>query len=124
MNPVGLLYTFAAIALVISGQLLLKMGMSSVGEIGRAQLKEPFRLLRNVSREWRVVVGLTLYVASAALWILALATVPLSVAYPMLGVSYVAIALVSVVVLGEWLSPAQWLGLASVVLGVILVATS
>ena len=54
--------------------------------------------------------------------VLALATVPLSIAYPFLGLSYVFIAGVSVIALGEWLTPAQWLGILLVVFGVITVA--
>lgn len=124
MSALGFAYTLCAVILVVTGQLLLKMGMAAVGEITGARLKHPVRMVVDVAVQWRVLVGLALYVASAALWILALATMPLSVAYPMLGLSYVSIALVSVVVLGEWLSPAQWLGLVLVVSGVILVATS
>jgi multidrug transporter EmrE-like cation transporter len=120
----GLIYVLAAVAFVVTGQVLLKVGMVRVGEIGRQRLKHPLHLLADVLRHWQVWVGLTLYVISAALWILALSTVPLSVAYPFLGLSYVAIAGLSVVMLGEWLSPAQWVGIVLVVIGVVVVAVS
>ncbi len=120
----GLIYVLSAVTFVVVGQVLLKVGMTRVGAIGRERLKKPGRLLRDVLGHWQVWVGLTLYVISAAAWILALSTVPLSVAYPFLGLTYVAIAGVSVVLLDEWLTPAQWLGIVLVVAGVVTVALS
>jgi len=124
MKPQGLIYVLAAVTLVVSGQTLLKLGMTSVGEIGLERLRMPVRLAGDVASQWQVWIGLALYALSAAVWILALATVPLSVAYPFLGLSYVAIAATSVLALGEWLTPAQWIGIALVVIGVIAVAVS
>lgn len=122
MKAHGLVYVLLAVSLVVTGQVMLKVGMTRVGPIGRERLTRPVRLVRDVLGVWLVPVGLTLYVISAAAWILALSTVPLSVAYPFLGLSYVAIAAVSVVKLDEWLTPAQWIGIALVVGGVITVA--
>lgn len=124
MNLHGLVYVLAAVAFVITGQTLLKVGMTVVGPIDGARARRLPSLLRDVASVWQVYVGLVLYACSAALWILALATVPLSVAYPFLGLSYVGIAVLSVAMLGEWLTPAQWLGIVLVVVGVIAVATS
>ncbi|MBI5231495.1 MAG: EamA family transporter [Coriobacteriales bacterium] len=118
----GLVYVLLAVTFVVTGQTLLKAGMTLVGPIGRERLKHPGALLGSVLQRWQVWVGLTLYMVSAALWILALSTVPLSVAYPFLGLSYVGVAAVSVTVLGEWLTPAQWIGIVLVVLGVVIVA--
>lgn len=118
----GLTYVLTAVTLVVTGQVLLKIGMTRVGAIDRERLRRPIRLVADVLGYWQVWVGLTLYIISAATWILALSTVPLSVAYPFLGLSYVAIAGVSVLRLGEWLTPAQWIGIALVVTGVVTVA--
>ncbi len=120
----GLIYVLTAVTLVVTGQVLLKIGMTRVGAIDRKRLRDPLRLAADVLGYWQVWVGLTLYVISAATWILALSTVPLSVAYPFLGLSYVAIAGVSVLRLGEWLTPAQWIGIVLVVAGVVTVAVT
>ena len=120
----GLIYVLTAVTLVVTGQVLLKIGMTRVGAIDQERLRSPLRLVGDVVGYWQVWVGLTLYVISAATWILALSTVPLSVAYPFLGLSYVAIAGVSVLRLGEWLTPAQWIGIMLVVMGVVIVAVS
>ena len=122
MMAYQLAYVLVAVTLVVTGQTLLKVGMTRVGPIGRDRLREPGALVRDVASRWQVWVGLALYALSAATWILALATVPLSVAYPFLGLSYVFIAGISVIALGEWLTPAQWLGIGLVVVGVVTVA--
>ncbi|TLM97364.1 MAG: hypothetical protein FDZ75_04670 [Actinobacteria bacterium] len=118
----GLVYVLISVTFVVGGQTLLKLGMTRVGAIGRERLAHPVALFTDVVSKWQVWVGFTLYGISAATWILALSTVPLSVAYPFLGLSYVGIAALSVVFLHEWLTPAQWLGIILVVLGVVVVA--
>lgn len=120
----GLIYVAISVTFVVTGQTLLKLGMTAVGPIGLERLKRPLVLARDVASAWQVWLGFTLYAISAATWILALSTVPLSVAYPFLGLSYVAIAALSVLWLNEWLSPAQWIGIALVMFGVVVVAVS
>lgn len=122
MKAHGLIYVLAAVTLVVAGQGLLKLGMTRVGAIGRARLRHPIRLVGEVAARREVWLGLALYVLSAAIWLLALATAPAWVAYLSLGLSYFAIAAVSVTRLGEWLTPAQWIGIAMVVVGVVAVA--
>lgn len=122
MKPQGVAYVIAALSLVVLGQTLLKRGMTRVGEIGRVRLRRPFRLMGDVVRRWEVWLGLAIYVVSAALWVLALATAPASIAYSFLGLSYLAVAGMAVLVLEEWLTPAQWIGIALAGIGVVIVA--
>lgn len=120
----GLAYVLLSITLVVTGQTLLRAGMMRIGPIGKARLSKPLRLVADIARLWQIWVGLTFYVISGVSWILALATVPLSIAYPFLGLSYVGVAAVAVLALGEWLTPAQWLGIVFVISGVVTVALS
>lgn len=122
MKPQGIAYVLAALALVVTGQTLLKLGMTRVGEIGLERLRRPLRLLGDVAGRWEVWLGLAIYALSAALWLLALATAPASIAYSFLGLSYLAVAGMSVRFLGEWLTPAQWIGIALAGIGVVIVA--
>lgn len=124
MNLHGLVYVVGAVSLIVAGQTLLKSGMTLVGPVDLGRVSRPVALARTMLAHWQVWLGTILYLVSAATWILALATVPLSIAYPVLGLSYVAVAGLSVFVLGEWLTPAQWLGIAFVVAGVVIVTLS
>lgn len=122
MNGAGVFSAIAAVAAVVAGQVLLKQGMTDVGPIGRERLKRPLRLAADVAVRWRVWVGLAVYVLSAAAWIFALARLPLAVAYSFLALSYVGVSAVAVIRLDETLTPAQWVGVALAVCGVVLVA--
>jgi drug/metabolite transporter (DMT)-like permease len=124
VSGTDLLAVLASVTLVVIGQTTLKWAMTIVGVIDRPRLREPLKLAADVARVWQVWFGLSVYVLSAAMWIFALSRVPLSMAYPFLGLSYVGVAVVAVVALKEWLTPAQWLGIAAVVAGVVMVAAS
>jgi len=54
----------------------------------------------------------------------ALSKAPVSTAYPMLSLGYIVVACVSVLWLGETLSPAKMLGIALICAGVVLVSRS
>jgi multidrug transporter EmrE-like cation transporter len=122
MNAAGVLASAGAVFLVVIGQALLKWGMLRVGPIGRSRLRRPMHLAGEVARTWQVWAGIGVYAVSAAVWILALSRVPLSVAYPVFAFTYVGVPIASTAVFDESLTPAQWLGILLAVAGVIIVA--
>jgi multidrug transporter EmrE-like cation transporter len=116
------------LALILTGvllnaiaQLLLKAGAGSLAGIelraGNAVLIAT-RLLSSMP----ILAGLACYVLSVVVWILALARVEVSVAYPMLSVGYVVNALAAWWLFGENLSGARLAGIGVILLGVWLVA--
>jgi multidrug transporter EmrE-like cation transporter len=64
------------------------------------------------------------YGASLCVWLAALAKAPVSTAYPLLSLGYVAVATVSFLWLGESMGPAKVLGIALICAGVVLVSRS
>ncbi len=112
------------VALVVCGQLLLKTGMRRVGVIDAARLRTPSALALDVARTPAVVLGLSIYGASALAWIVVLSRTELSFAYPFLSLAYVIVTVAAMVLLGERFSGRQWAGLGAVVAGVLLVALS
>ena len=121
MTIYSLIAALATVTLVVTGQTLLKRGMNAVGPIGRARLSTPVSLLVGMLLRWELWVGTLLYAASAAAWLLALSTATPSLAYPFLCLSYVGVAVSATVLLGERLTPAQWLGVVLIVAGVAVV---
>ena len=115
-------------ALILTGvllnaiaQLLLKAGAASLTGVElRASnaLLIAGRLVANVP----ILAGLTCYVLSVVVWILALSRVEVSVAYPMLSIGYVVNALAAWWLFGENLSGARLAGIGIILLGVWLVA--
>ena len=68
--------------------------------------------------------GMLCYAASVCVWVAALSKAPVSTAYPMLSLGYVAVAAVSFLWLGESMGPAKVLGIALICAGVVLVSRS
>lgn len=113
-----------SVILATVGQLTLKTGMARVGYVGTERLGRPFQLLADVATTWQVLVGLTLFVMSAVSWLIVLSRVPLSLAYPFVGITYVLLPLFGKFVLKEHVPALRWLGVALVVAGVILVGST
>lgn len=106
-----------------TAQLCLKQGMRQVGHfvfslnnlapIGFKVALNPF-----------VFAGLTCYVVSVVVWLLALSRVEVSYAYPLLSVGYVVTAFAGQLFFGEALGPMRWAGILVICLGVYLVTRS
>ena len=118
------------LALVLTGvllnaiaQLLLKAGAASLAHLefraGNA-LAIAGRLVYNPP----IIAGIACYALSVVVWILALARVEVSVAYPMLSVGYVVNAVAAWWLFGENLSGARIAGIGIILVGVWLVARS
>ncbi len=121
MSGIHVVFLAVAVGLATLGQLLLKRGMLEVGAVGLAELAHPVRLGQRVLSTGWVPAGVLVFGLSAVSWLLALSRVPLSVAYPTVSLSYVVIALASVLWFGERPAPLAWAGTVLIVLGVALV---
>ena len=118
----------AQFALILTGvllnaiaQLLLKAG---AGSLAGVELRAGNALLiaGRMLSSMPILAGLVCYALSVVVWILALARVEVSVAYPMLSIGYVVNALAAWWLFGENLSGARIAGIGVILLGVWLVA--
>jgi len=116
------LLIFISITIATAGQLLLKVGMDQVGQIGFESLGYLLPTLTRMFTNPLIMVGLVCYAFSALGWLAVLSRLDLSYAYPMLAIMYVLIPLASRIFLGEAIPPLRWLGIFVVVLGVIIVS--
>ena len=127
VRPSGLVSVallLVSIFFAIGGQLMLKSAMTRIGRIGYAQATAPFETVTKALREPRLWGGLALFAASAAFWLVVLSRLPLSVAYPALGVSHILVALLSGVVLHEHVPLLRWVGVLVVAVGIALIGMS
>lgn len=113
-----------SVSFAIAGQLTLKTAMARVGRIGTAQVTAPAETISRVAKEPLLWIGLALFGISAAFWLVVLSHVPLSVAYPVVGLSYILIVLFSRVVLHEHVPSLRWLGVIVVAVGIAIVGLS
>ncbi len=67
-----------------------------------------------------LLAGLALYAAGTGCWMLCLASLDLSYAYPFTGLNYVLVLLASWLLFGETISAGRLAGVALICLGVVL----
>ena len=118
MSPEVVLLILTCVALGVAGQLSLKQataGVSASGGLDGAWLAR-------VLAQPLVWLGLGLYGVSSLLWLVVLARAPLSVAYPMLSLGYVAVAILGRLLFAEALTATKVAGILLVCLGVALLA--
>ena len=94
-----------AITLGSFGQIFMKLGL---GKHGIASGATPLQTILNIIIAMltpKVLTGLCLYVVSTFFWLLVLSKVRLSVAYPMISMSYILVVILSSMILHERI---QW----------------
>jgi drug/metabolite transporter (DMT)-like permease len=117
---------FVSVIFAIGGQVTLKSAMdpNRIGRIGTAQVSRPMETVVRALQEPRLWVGLTLFGISAVFWLVVLSRVPLSVAYPIVGLSYIIIVAIARLFLHEHVPPLRWVGVAVVAIGIAIVGIS
>jgi drug/metabolite transporter (DMT)-like permease len=111
-KKLGLAIILVIICTIFSsaGQLLMKFGVNKL-ELNLLGLITNFNL----------ILGLIFYVLGAIIMLFAFKQADLSSIYPFFSLSYIWVALLSSLFLGESLIIIQWLGVLSIILGVYFV---
>lgn len=117
MQPALLMLILTSVAMSAVAQLLLKMGVGSVRANGAGAG------LAFVQSPW-VIGGFGLYGLGAILWLYVLARLPLSAAYPFVGLGFILTMALGVLALGESLSPIRIAGTLLIALGCVCVSRS
>jgi multidrug transporter EmrE-like cation transporter len=123
MALINFILILIGVLLNAGAQLLLKAGTNSIGVLavdGQPLFATALRALT----ERHIIGGLTCYVFSVTIWIIALSRVEVSTAYPMLSIGYIVNALAAWYLFGEALSATKIVGIGVIVVGVLLVARS
>ena len=112
-----------AMCLTVTGELLLKTGMNRHGELNVELSTIIPTAVKLFTSPW--VVGGFFFVFSGALfWLAVLSRWPLSLAYPLLSISYIIGIIASVLFLGEKINLVQLAGVFVIILGVFLISRS
>ena len=114
--------------IIIIGLLLISTMIAAVGslflKLGAAQFVIPKSLLTawHTLKNWRLILGLALYVFGTVFFILALRLGKLSMIFAMTSLSYVFVTVLSALFLHERINGYKLAGVALIVVGVVLVA--
>lgn len=114
-------YLFIAFSTVfaILGQLLLKAGMSQVGQAGGER-----SVLVSIATTPRVIGGLFVYGFGVIFWLLALSYFELSYVYPFASLNYIGIILGTYFLFKERITALRVVGIAVIILGVLITSQS
>lgn len=106
-----------------AAQLLLKKGLLSIGE-SPADLGDIIHFFLKAYTNIYIISAVLLTIVTALAWILAVLKAQLSFLYPFMALSYVFVALFSLLLLKEDVGVLRWLGIIVICAGVFLVARS
>jgi multidrug transporter EmrE-like cation transporter len=113
-----------SILIAIGGQVLLKVGMNQISSAEIISLNGAKSFFLAVLKSPKVMTGLFLYGLSAIVWLIILSRVDLSFAYPMIGISYIFMLVISKFLLNEHVSPLRWIGAVVISIGVVIITRS
>jgi multidrug transporter EmrE-like cation transporter len=104
-------------------QLLLKAGTRTIGQF-EFSAANVWPIGWSMATNPHIIGGLSCYVISVVVWIMALSRVEVSVAYPMLSLGYIVNAFFAWWLFGEALTVSRLVGMGIIIVGVYLVAKS
>lgn len=121
MNLRILVLILVSVSLSAVAQVALKSGMAS-DRVQQALAAASWRAALTVAATPQVLLGLLLYGLGAVLWLLVLARIDVSLAYPFVGMGFVLTMLLGFMLLGEPVGSLRLTGTLLVTAGVLLVA--
>ncbi|MEI6188025.1 MAG: EamA family transporter [Alphaproteobacteria bacterium] len=114
---------FLGVVLNTVAQIFLKMGATSIGyfDFSLNNIRPVlFKLLTTPT----IIGGISIYVLSVVIWIMALSRVEVSYAYPLTSMGYILTALAGHFLLQESMTPSRIFGIFMIMIGVYFVARS
>lgn len=106
--------------------LLLSVGCSSAAQIFQKlaanALKQPANSSSGLAARRNILLSILFLGAGLLLWLLVLGKLELSVAYPMLSLSYIVVMLLARQLFAETIPPRRWLGTGFIMAGTLLLA--
>jgi len=120
----ALLWLLPAMLLSTTGELFLKRGMNEIGALDLAALDTIVPTIVKILTNPNIWIGFMGFGFGSFFWLSVISRVPLSLAYPMLGLMYVIIVVESWIFLGEGLHPMRVRGSIVVGIGVAIVGLS
>ncbi len=123
MNITTFAFILTGVLLNALAQLLLKAGTNAIGVI-HLTAENWFSMGIKVATQLPILGGLSCYVISVLVWIVALSRVDVSIAYPMISIGYIVNAIGAWYFLGEVISTQRILAIGVIVVGVIVLMRS
>jgi len=114
-----LILILTCVIIGVFGQLFMKRGVNSIGNIDLKELFSP-RIFSIVLQRY-VFLGITLYILASIIWLAVLSKAELSFAYPLIGIGYIFTSVLAWLFFGEKLTLIRFLGILLICSGVYLI---
>jgi multidrug transporter EmrE-like cation transporter len=123
MNVQGVLLIVLAAGMTVAGNLMMREGVVRAGGVS-LQLSTLSVELLKLMRQPLLVIGLVLYGLASLVWFRVISTENLNSSYPLLvSITFLFVTLGATVLFREPLGLQKILGLISILVGIVLVAT-
>ena len=122
MNLHLMVLILSSILLSSVAQIVLKTGMSNAQVLSAIQSANTFNIIKIIATNFFVIGGLGLYFASAAVWLLVLAKVDVSFAYPFVGLGFIVTMILAFFINGEVISVSKIIGTVCIAIGIAIIA--
>ena len=106
--------------LLALSQVLVKLGLNNIGGL-KINFKTFFSDIIPIISSHYILLGFLTIIVSSLLWMKVLSKVNLSIAYPMISLSYIFGFLGAVFILDETMPFVRWIGLIVIIVGIFLI---
>jgi drug/metabolite transporter (DMT)-like permease len=109
------------VAISVTGQTLLKVGMKNMGRVDSLAIEKIIPLIVSMGTNVFVIAGLSLFVIGTFFWLIVLSRLDLSFVYPFGALQYIFIYAISYFFLGEHISAGRIAGVSVVLCGILII---
>jgi uncharacterized membrane protein len=115
---------FIGLAFESTGIVLLKKGMTQVGEVKMTGAKEIFRVIKSAVTNVKILGGVFFEALFFACLLILMAKSDISFIWPLTGLSFVFSTFAAMCFLGETVSAVRWIGVMLIVTGSVVIGYS
>ena len=123
MNIRMIFLVLLSVALSSGSQIILKKGMMLPSVQAALSGGDVWKIILTVGLSAPIILGLFCFALSAISWLFVLSRIPLSTAYPFVALGILVTVVAGGVLFGEPITTSKSLGVGSIILGIILVAS-
>lgn len=125
MSLLNLTLVLFSVVMSTGAQLILKVGANRINDLVASQDKglSIISLIPSYLNVY-IIVALLIYFISAAMWVLVLTRVEISIAYPFISIGFIMTLVFGVVFFGESISLGKVFGTSLIIIGCFFIAKS
>ena len=109
------------VALQSTGQILERKGMMQIGQLGNMHMLFSLDNILRIATNPYVILGVACSAVGLFLWLGVLSNVNVSYIYPFGAISYILLAFMASMILGETITLTRWVGIFVIVIGAVLI---